>query len=127
MEATTVMVIPETFECVMLMIGNFSHLLRPSFDFVSGSHLVQLMDPTLVLTVPIGHLIHSQQHGEAISLLVPGKHSDEQEDNGVKGVLHRSLDKSTLSLGVFSLSQAPTRIFLRAPSVVESSWKFMMA
>ena len=114
------MVIPETFECVMLMIGNFSHLLRLSFDFVSGSHLVQLMDPTLVLTV------HSQQHGEVISLLVPGKHSDEQEDNGVKGVLHRSLDKSTLSLGALCLSQAPTRIFLRAPSVVESSWNFMM-
>ena len=90
MEATTVMVIPETLECVMLMIGNFSHLLRLSFDFVSGSHLVQLMDPTLVLTVPSGHLIHSQQHGEVISLLVPGKHSNEQEDNGVKGVLHRS-------------------------------------
>ena len=126
MEATTVMVIPETFECVMLMIGNFSHLLRLSFDFVPGSHLVQLMDPTLVLTVPIGHLIHSQQHGEVISLLLPGKHSDEQEDNGVMGVLHRSLDKSTLSLGAFCLSQAPTRVFLRAPSVVESSWNFMM-
>ena len=101
MEATIVMVIPETSEWVMLMIGNFSHLLRPSFDFVSGSHLVQLIDPTLVLTVPNGHLVHSQQHGEVISLLVPGEHSDEQEGNGVKGVLHRSLDKSTLSLGEF--------------------------
>ena len=125
MEANTVMVIPETLKCVMLMIGNFSHLLRLSFDFFSGSHLVQLMDPALVLTVPSGHLIHSQHHGEVISLLVPGKHSNEQEDNGVKGVLHRSLDKSTLSLGVFFWFQAPTRIFLRPPSVVESSWKFI--
>ena len=40
MEATTVMVIPETLECVMLMIGNFSHLLRLSFDFFSGSHFI---------------------------------------------------------------------------------------
>ena len=82
---------------------------------------MQLIDPTLVLTVPNGHLIQSQQHGSVFSLLVPGKHSDEQEDNGVKGVLHRSLDKSTLSLGVFFLFQEPTRIFLRAASVVESS------
>ena len=117
MEATTVMVIPETFECVMLMTGNFSHLLRPSFDFVSGSHPVQLIDPTVVLTVPNGHLIQSQQHGSVFALLVPGKHSDEQKDNGVKGVLHRSLDKSTSSLGVFFLFQEPTRISLRAASV----------
>ena len=105
----------------MLMTGSFSHLLRPSFDFVSRSHLKQLIDPTLVLTVPSGHLIQSQQHGSVFSLLVPGKHSDEQEDNGVKGVLHRRLDKSIFSLGVFFLFQEPTRIFLRAASVVESS------
>ena len=31
----------------------------------------------LVLTVPFGHFMQSQQHGVLNSLLVPGKHSDE--------------------------------------------------
>ena len=65
------------------MIGNFSHLFCSSFDFVSESHFVQLVDPFSVLTVPFGHFIQSQQHGVLNSLLVPGKHSEEQKDNGV--------------------------------------------
>ena len=126
-EATTVIAIPEAVVYVMLATGSFSHILCFSFDFVSGSHFVQLVDPLFVLIVPCGHLIHSQQHGEVISLLVPGKHSDEQKDKGVEKFFHSNLDIFIFSFGVASLFQAPIQIFWRALPVVESSWKFMMS
>ena len=52
---------------MMLMIGNFSHLFYSSFDFVSESHFVQLVDPFSILTVPFRHFMQSQEHGEVIS------------------------------------------------------------
>ena len=44
-EATNVIVIPVAVVKVILTIVNFSHQVCPSFDFVSGSHFVQVVDP----------------------------------------------------------------------------------
>ena len=73
------MLIPVALVSVMLMTGNFSHLMRPLFGFVSVSHAMQLLDPSSVLIVPCGQSIQSQQHGVVIAFLVPGRHSEEQK------------------------------------------------
>ena len=52
MEATTVMVILAAVLRVTFKMGRFSHLVLPSFGFVSGSHTEQLVDPISVLMVP---------------------------------------------------------------------------
>ena len=126
-KATNVIVIPVAVVKVMLTIGNFSHPVCPSFDFVSGSQFVQVVDPMSVLMVPGRHFLHSQQHGSVISFLVPGKHSEEQNENGVERLFHCNPETFKLSLGVPSLSQTPIRIFLRAPSVVDLLRKFIMS
>ena len=44
-EATTVIVIPVTVVKVMLTTGNFPYPALLLFDFVFGSHFVQVVDP----------------------------------------------------------------------------------
>ena len=86
--------------------------MRPSFDFVSGSHSMQRVDPILVLIVPCGHFMQSQQHGVVGAFIVPGKHLDSQKDSGVeRKEFHRKPEASTWSFGVVSMSQTPTGIF----------------
>jgi len=96
----------------MLMIGKCSQLVRSSFALVSGSHSLQVLDPTSVLIVPCGHLMHSQQHGVVKDFTVPGKHSDAQKDTGADWLLSKEfqckVDLFNRSFGEASLSQHPT-------------------
>lgn len=68
----------------------------------------------------------SQQYGEVISILVPGKHSDEQNDTAVDRFFQCICNVSTLSSGVMSLFHIPTSTFLRYVSLADETWKFLM-
>ena len=57
--------------------------------------------------------MQSQQYGEVISILVPGKHSDEQNDAGVDRFFQRKCNVFILSSGVMCLFHIPTSTFLR--------------
>ena len=117
------MLIPVVLISMMLMIGKCSQLVRSSFAFVSGSHSLQLLDPTSVLMVPCGHLMHSQQHGVVGDFTVPGKHSDAQKDTGDDRLLskevQRKVDLFYSSLGEASFSQNPTTTFPRPLAAVD--------
>jgi len=123
MKATTMILIPVVLISMMLMIGKCSQLVRSSFAFVSGSHSLQLLDPTSGLMVPCGHSMHSQQHGVVGDFTVPGKHSDAQKDTGADRLFskefQRKVDLFNRSFGEASLSQHPTTTFPRPIAAVD--------
>lgn len=61
-----------------------------------------------------------------ISILVPGKHSDEQNDTAVDRFLECKCNVFILSSGVMSLFHIPTSTFLRYVSLADEIWKFLM-
>ena len=63
MKAKTVMLIPVAVVNVMLMIGMLSHLVRPSFGFVSVSHSNAAGRADLRTDSSLWTLYAVQQHG----------------------------------------------------------------